>query len=190
MFFFKRGVLVAIALCAVQVYPQIAIPFSFSTHLYPQELPLKKMHALSMEVWGTIDAGVNDSQMSTHFQENQIFLLSRVMLIHSMFDALLVQLAKIMNENPERYDHILSEVEHLYNVLQDAHATFQPCVTPENTYTYGINHVLEIIIQRIRFLLQTRLVISPYYALMHPYQPSAITPLLVPTYMLPVAPIV
>lgn len=168
--------------------PLVKIPFNFSTIFHAQELPLKKMHALCMEVWGTIDAGIHDPVVAQTFHDNQLSLLSRVILIQSMFDALTVQASKVMNDSPGYYDHILSEIEHLYQVLQDAHKTYQIVVNQNNTYTYAVSHVLEIILQKIGFLLQTRLAISPYYAFR--YYPRATMPLFVPAYTYPLAPII
>ncbi len=168
----------------------VTIPFNLNTIFHAQELPLKKMHALCMEVWGTIDAGLHDPAVEKAFHENHVTLLSRTMLIHSMFDTLIIQISKIMNENPEYYDYVLSEIEHLYEVLQDAHKSYQVVVSQENTYTYAINHVLEILLQKIGFLLQTRLAISPYYAYARSNHPSAMTPLLVPAKIYPLAPII
>lgn len=175
----------------VQVNAFVTIPFNFSNVMHSQELPLKKMHALCMEIWGTVDAGIHDPETAKVFQENHIFLLSRTMTMQAMFEMLVVQLTKIMNDNPDHYNHILSELEHLYDVLHDTHKTYQGVVSQNNTYTYAVAHVLEVILQKLNFLLQTRIAISPYHAfLRQKFYPNAITPLSVPTYRLPVAPII
>lgn len=191
MLFYRSTGMLTILFLAMHVQAFVTMPFSFSTAFHTQELPLKKMHALCMEVWGTVDAGMNDSSMAQVFQENHPFLLSRIMVMQSMFDILVVELSKIMNENADYYDHVLSEIEHLQKVLEDTYKTYQMVISPENTYTYAISHVLEVFLQKINFLLQTRLVISPYYAFskMLSY-PKAITPLFVPTYKIPVFPII
>ncbi len=191
MLSYKTTGMFIVLFLSVQIKTGVTIPFNFSSAFHAQELPLKKMHALCMEVWGTIDAGINDSKLSSFFQENQPLILSRIMTLQSMFDMVIIQLSKIMNDDPEHYDYILNELEHLSEVLQDAHKTYYATISQENTYTYAITHVLELIIQKITFLLHTRLAISPYYACSHKIRyPKAITPLSVPTNKLPVSPII
>lgn len=189
MFSYRALLLYGVVLFITHSNAQVTIPFNFNTLFHAQELPLKKMHALSMEVWGMIDSGVDDTLASSLLKEPHICLLSRIMMIQSMFDMLVVQLSHIMNDEPDRYDHVLSELEHLSEVLTDAHKSYQKVVSADNTYTYAITHVLEVILQKINFLLHTRLAISPYYAFSRSYYPKAITPLSVPAYKLPVAPI-
>jgi hypothetical protein len=189
MFSYRITVAFVAAFMTTIGHASVTIPFNFNTVFHTQKFPLKKMHALCMEVWGTIDAGINDPVMLQSFQENHICLLSRVMMIQSMFDTLVGQLSDVMNDDPDYYDYVLEEIEYLYEVLQDAHKSYQEIVSNENTYTFAIAHVLELILQKIAFLLQTRLAISPYYALSRFYYPKAITPSFVPAYILPVAPI-
>jgi len=191
MLFRKAAGIFCILFFTAQIQAFVTIPFNFSSILHVQELPLKKMHALCMEIWGTVDAGINDPEAAQTFQDNHTFLLSRIMIMQSMFEMLIVQLTKIMNDNPDYYNYILTELQHLQDVLQDTHKAYQSIVSPNNTYTYAVTHVLELMIQKIGFLLQTRIAISPYYAFLRfKHYPRAITPLSVPTYRLPVGPII
>lgn len=191
MLFSRTAIVICFLSSIFNINALVTIPFSLSSAFHLQELPLRKMHALCMEIWGTIDAGINDLTSLQTFYENHPYLLSRVMTMQSMFDILVVQLSKIMNENPEQYDHTLNEIEHMHNVLQDAHKAYQPIISSKHTYTYAITHSLELILQKIEFLLHTRLALSPYYAFSRTVgYPKAITPSSVPTNILPVAPII
>ena len=191
MLFNKAARMLAVLFLTVHIQAFVTMPFNFSTAFHAQELPLKKMHALCMEIWGTIDAGINDFSVKETFKENHPFLLSRIMVMQSMFDILVVQLSKIMNDNPDYYDHVLSEIEHLQEVLEDAYKTYQVVVSQENTYTYAISHTLEVFLQKVSFLLQTKLAISPYYAFSRMlHYPKVMTPLSVPAYIFPVLPII
>jgi len=146
----------------------IVVPIQFNTLFSGHEVPLRKMHSLTMEVWGTVDAYTRSVLTLEGDSESQFHrkLASRILLINSMFDMFRTEIVH-QQCNTEYMEHIRSDVIHIHNVLVDVHKNYQRIFDPSNGDMSVVIMLLELLVVNIVTIITGEMIISPYYAVNH-----------------------
>lgn len=188
MLFLRVASLVLFVISFVDAH--VPMSLQFSSLFSNQETPLRKMRTLSMKMWGMVDAGMYDVSMAERFNDPRVHkeLVNQIMVLNSMVDIFFIEITSNIHTS-EYITHTIEEISHIQEVVYDTYLTYKNIVSSANSYTYAVNHLLEIILNKLAEFTEKGIFFYPYHACLSPFYPSAITPLSVPAYIIPVAPI-